>query len=346
VIKKLRPYLIAALIIIAVVAGVSLWRVKPIEVNAHVMHRGTAIQAVYATGTVEPSVSVPIAPRVAGKLVELKVDEGDVVRKGQVLARLEDANLQKGVEQLQVQESYAKQVYERAESMLTRGVGTTAERDKALADWQAAKAATQRSREEQKFMLLTSPDNGIVIRRDGEIGQFIAVNQVLMQLATNAPLRISADVDEEDIALVKSGQKVSIRADAFPDQVFDGNVSEVTPKGDVTTRSYRVRISLPANLPLRIGMTTDTNIIVAQHDNVNLLPATAVFTDHSTSYVWSVKQNVLRRTEVSVGINGDRQVEILKGLNADDLVVDIAQSTFRDGQRVKVKSASKNEMSK
>jgi len=338
VIKKLRPYLIAALIIIAVVAGVSLWRVKPIEVNAHVMHRGTAIQAVYATGTVEPSVSVPIAPRVAGKLVELKVDEGDVVRKGQVLARLEDANLQKGVEQLQVQESYAKQVYERAESMLTRGVGTTAERDKALADWQAAKAATQRSREEQKFMLLTAPDNGVVIRRDGEIGQFIAINQVLMQLATNAPLRINADVDEEDITLVKPGQKVSIRADAFADQVFEGSVVEVTPKGDATTRSYRVRISLPKDSPLRIGMTTDTNIIVAQHDNVNLLPATAIVNDHSISHVWLIKNGALHRAEVSIGINGDKQAEVLKGLNTDDLVVDIAQATFKEGQKVKVKT--------
>ena len=275
-IKKLRPYLILALIIIAAVVGLKLWRTKPIDVDAHTMHTGTAIQAVYATGIVEPSVSVPIAPRVAGRLVELKVDEGDAVRKGQVLARLEDTNLQKGVEQLSVQEGWTKQVYERAELMLAKGVGTTAERDKALADWQAAKAATQRSREEQKFMLLTAPDNGVVIRRDGEIGQFIAINQVLMQLATNAPLRINADVDEEDIALVKPGQRVSIRADAFPDQVFDGNVTEVTPKGDVTTRSYRVRISLPANSPLHIGMTTDTNIVVAQHDNVNLLPATAI----------------------------------------------------------------------
>lgn len=341
----MRIYIKWALWIVAIVTvlaiALTVWRQHATEVAAHVMQHGTAIQAVYATGTVEPTISVPIAPRVAGRLVELKVDEGDVVRKGQVLARLEDANLQKATEQLEVQERWAKQVYERADSIFNRGVGTAVERDKALADWHAAQAATQRSREEQKFMVLAAPDNGIIMRRDGEVGQFIAVNQVLMQLATKAPLRISADVDEEDIAQVKIGQAVVIHADAFPDKVFDGKVIEVTPKGDITTRSYRVRVSLPMDTPLRVGMTTDTNIIVGQHEQAFLLPATAVVNEHSTNFVWVVKNNALHRVEVSIGINGDRKVEVLKGLNADDVVADVAQATFKEGQRVKLPVAAK-----
>ena len=308
------------------------WRNKPITVDAHTAQRGTAIQAVYATGTVEPTVSIPIAPRAAGRLMELRVDEGDVVHKDQVLARLEDANLQRTVDQLAAQERWAKQVLDRAETILARGVGTAADRDKALADWQAAQAATQRSREEQKFMLLTSPSDGVVMRRDGEIGQFIAVNQVLMQLAANMPLRISADVDEEDIALVKPGQVVSIHADAFPTQVYTGSVSEVTPKGDPTTRSYRVRISLPKDAPLRTGMTTDTNIIVGKHEQVLLLPATAIIANH----VWVVRDDHLHSVAVTTGINGERKVEILKGIAASDLVVDVAQANFVEGQRVKL----------
>jgi RND family efflux transporter MFP subunit len=327
------------LAIVVVAIAFTVWRHHSIEVDAHVMQRGTAIQAVYATGTVEPSISVPIAPRVAGRLVELKVDEGDVVRKGQILARLEDADLQHQVDQFEAQERWAKQVYDRAETILNKGVGTAADRDKALADWQAAQAATKRGREQQNFMLLVSPDNGVVIRRDGEIGQYIAVNQALMYLATKAPLRISADVDEEDIALIKVGQAVSIHADAFPDKVFTGNVTEVTPKGDTTTRSYRVRIGLPADTPLRIGMTTDTNIIVEQHDQVALLPATAIVNDHSTNFVWVLRNNALHRVEISVGINGERKTEVVKGLNADDLVIDVPLATFKEGQKVKLKQS-------
>ncbi len=323
------------IVAIAVIA----WRQRPIEVTAHVMQRGNAIQAVYATGTVEPSVSIPIAPRVAGRLIELKVDEGDVVRKGQVLARLEDFDLQRQVDQLQAQERWAKQVYDRAETILKKGVGTAADRDKALADWQAAQAVTQHAREQQRFMVLVAPNDGVVIRRDGEIGQYIAVNQALLYLATRAPLRISADVDEEDIALVKVGQQVTIHADAFPDKVFMGQVIEVTPKGDTTTRSYRVRISLPADSPLRVGMTTDTNIIIEQHDQVNLLPSTAIVNGHSVNYVWIIKENKLHHVAIDIGIKGDRKVEILKGLTADDKVVDVAQDSFKENRRVKLAAA-------
>jgi len=339
-----RKYFKWVLWVIAIVAvsaiAVIVWRRHSIEVDVHTMQRGPAIQAVYATGTVEPSISIPIAPRVAGRLVELKADEGDVVRKGQLLARLEDADLQRQVDQLEAQERWARQVYDRAETILTKGVGTAADRDKALADWQAAKAATQRGREQQKFMLLVSPDNGVVIRRDGEIGQYIAVNQALMFLATKAPLRISADVDEEDITMIKLGQVVSIHADAFPDKVFSGQVTEITPKGDTTTRSYRVRIGLSADTPLRIGMTTDTNIIVEQHDQAMLLSATAIVNDRATNYVWVLRNDALHRVEVTIGINGERKAEVLKGLTADDLVVDVPLATFKEGQHVKLKGAS------
>jgi RND family efflux transporter MFP subunit len=337
--KQIKSVLWVVAVVAVATTATMVWRQRPVSVDAHVMQRGTAIQAVYATGTVEPSISIPIAPRVGGRLIELKVDEGDVVRKGQVLARLEDSDLQRQVDQLEAQERWARQVYDRAETILNKGVGTAADRDKALADWQAAQAATQHGREQQKFMVLVSPDDGVVIRRDGEIGQYIAVNQALLFMATRAPLRISADVDEEDIALVKVGQAVTIHADAFPERVYTGQVSEVTPKGDTTTRSYRVRIGLPTETPLHIGMTTDTNIIVEQHDQVNLLPATAIVNDHSVNYAWVIKDNQLHRVVVTIGINGERKVEILKGLAADDKVVDVAQATFKEGQRVNLNSA-------
>lgn len=329
---------VAAIIIVAALI-LAWWRERPITVEAHVMQRGTAIQAVYATGTVEPTISIPISPRVAGRLVELRVDEGSEVHKGQLLARLEDADLQSTVNQLEAQERWAKQSYDRAASMFEKGAGTAADRDQAYSNWQAAQAATAHAREQQKFMVLTAPGNGIVTRRDGEIGQYIAVNQVLMQIATDAPLRISADVDEEDIAKVKAGQLVSIRADAFPDEVFDGHVIEVTPQGDTTTRSYRVRISVPRDSPLHIGMTTDTNIIVDKHDDVNLLPATAIVDDQGNKYAWVIKDQRLHRIPVTIGINGDRKVEVLKGVAANEPVVDIALPDFREGQKAEIHSA-------
>jgi multidrug efflux pump subunit AcrA (membrane-fusion protein) len=125
-------------------------------------------------------------------------------------------------------------------------------------------------------MALTTPSDGLIIRRDGEIGQFIPAGQAVFYLSCCAPLRVSAEVDEEDIARVQVGQKVVLRADALPGVILDGKVSEITPKGDPVARSYRVRVKLADPSQLKVGMTVDANLIVAERPDALLVPATAV----------------------------------------------------------------------
>ena len=318
------------------VAGAGTWawlRSRPLPVDVVHPHRGPAVLAVYATGVVEPTIDVPIAPRVAGKLVELRVDEGTRVRKGQVLARLEDSNLQHGIEQLDAQELYTKQALDRQENILARGLGARADRDRAFAEWRAAHAATGKAREEQGFMVLRAPSDGLVIRRDGEVGQFIAVNQVVFHVAASESLRISADVDEEDIPLVARGQRVLVRADAFPKQVYEGLVLEVTPRGDASTRSYRVRVSVPAGAPLRVGMTADTNIIIEQHENALLVPAGAV----KDGKAWVMRAGKAQQVAPSVGIAGERDIEVLAGLAEADEVLATPPADLRAGRRLRAR---------
>lgn len=316
-----------------------MWQRKPLELNVTQLKRGQAIQAVYATGVVEPSLSIPIAPRTAGKLMELLVDEGDRVRKGQLMARIEDANLQHGIEQLEAQEQFAKLALDRQEQIDKLGLGIKAERDKSYAEWKAAKAATDKAREERAFMSLRAPTDGMVMRRDGEVGQYIGVNQILFYVAVENSLRVSADVDEEDIPLIHEGQRVLIRADAFPTQVQEGQVQDITPRGDTNTRSYRVRISLAKDSPLRPGMTTDTNIIIETHDNVWLLPASTI----NNGKVWLIRNQQSIQVDVKTGINGEREVEILDGLTPEDLVILTPPATLTAGQRVmSVKTGTAN----
>jgi len=332
--KLRRGPLLLLILLAGAAAALAWWRWRPVSVRVEHPHRGLAIDAVYATGTVEPSVAVPIAPRVAGRIVALHVDEGDRVRRGQVLARLEDANLRQATEQLEAQARLARQTLERARMLLQRGLGSVADRDKALADSQAADAAVARSREELAFMTLTAPAAGLIVRRDGEIGQYIAVNQPIfhLQIATAAPLRVTAEVDEEDIAQVAVGQPVVIHADAFPDRVFDGEVSEITPAGDATTRSFRVRIRLPGDTPLRVGMTADANIIIDRHTDALLVPATALVDGN----VWIVRDGRLARVAVRTGVRGENGVEVLDGISAQDAVVSVPAAGLREGQRARV----------
>ncbi|MGA0085579.1 MAG: efflux RND transporter periplasmic adaptor subunit [Steroidobacteraceae bacterium] len=310
----------AVLLVILGAAGYAFWlRLQPLELAVATATRGPAIDAVYATGIVEPSLEVRIAPRVAGRLRALLVDEGAEVRVGEPLARLEDADLRAATAELESRAAYAKSQFERLSELRQSGLISLDALERARADLEAAEAALSRSREQLAFMTLRAPMAGVVIRRDGEIGDLIPVNQVLFYLASLDPPRINADVDEEDLPRLQVGQRALIRADAFPGELFEGEVAEITPRGDPISRSYRVRISLSADTPLVIGMTADVNIIIAERNEVLLIPTSALQVDGTDNFVWLLEGERVVRRAVSVGVRSPERVEIMEGLRDTDV---------------------------
>jgi RND family efflux transporter MFP subunit len=274
---------------------------------------------------------MPIAPRVGARLIELNVDEGADVQRGQVLARLESSDLMQALHQLEAQQGFAKRDYDRYAAMPKQGIIARQIYDRARSDWQSAVAATERARAEAGFMTLTALDDGHVIRRDGEIGQLIAANQPIFWLAGRSAIRISADVDEEDVSKVVAGQNVLIRADAFPGQVFRGRVQSITPKGDSIARSYRVRIAFTERVPFMIGMTAETNIVVRTNDHALLVPASTV----TAGKVWTIEDGALRQKSVRLGTAGINDIEIVSGLTMSDLVVVTPPSSLTVGAKAR-----------
>ncbi len=328
---RMRWGLLAGLAVVAAAAaGGAYWFFKPQTVTVTHPAYGEAVQAVYATGTVEPVVMMPIAPRVGARLVSLQADEGDLVKKGQVLAQLESEDLKNSIAQLAAQEEFARRDYVRYAVMVKEGVIARQTYDRAKSAYDAARAATAAVRAQIGYMTLTAPSDGRIIKRDGEVGQFLPVNQPLFWLSRLSPLRISAEVDEEDISLVQVGQKVLIRADAFPGRVFKGEVKAITPKGDPVARSYRVRITFDQTSPLKIGMTAETNIVTRVKPRALLVPSSAV----SDSAVWLVERGRLVRRPVTVGITGHNESEIVQGLAAGDTIVASPDASLSEGARV------------
>jgi len=321
---------VGLLALLSIGAGTVYWLAAPPSMTVVHPRRGPAVQAVYATGTVEPTLMVPISAHNMARLVELNADEGSTVVKGRVLAKLEDDDLRRAVEVTEAEERYTKAELDRLAVLVARQVVARSAYDRAKADWEKARAAAARAAVEAGYLQLVAPADGTVIRRDGEIGQLIGANQTVFWLYSNAPLRISAEVDEEDIAQVRPGQQVLIRSDALPDQTFQGQVQAVTPKGDPVARSYRVRISLPGGTPLMIGMTTETNIILRQSDHALLVPAGSVQQDT----VWQVEDGRLSPKKVRIGAKGATEVEIVEGVGDGDWIVAAPSPSLKAGQQV------------
>jgi RND family efflux transporter MFP subunit len=329
--KPIMRWIVLALLVLG--AGFVAFKLAgPEPVNVAALSRGPAVVAVYATGTVEPTVMMPIAPRVSGRLVQLKVDEGSQVRKGQLLARLEAPDVEASLGELQSRRRQAGEDLARAQDLLNRGVATRVARDRARTEVNALDAQISRTRAQLGFTGLVAPADGSIIRRDGEIGQLINVNQAVLWMSCCAPLRVTAEVDEEDVPLVKPGQRVLIRSDAFPDKSFEGKVDQITPKGDPVARSYRVRITVPTDTPLMIGMTTEANILIEQRDNALLAPVGAV----KDEQVWVIQGGSVTRKAVKTGVASGARVEILSGLSGSEQVVVDPPATLKEGQRVRM----------
>ena len=305
------------------------WQWAPTAVVVVAPTRAAAVDAVYATGSVEPSVMLPIAPRVAGTLAALSADEGSRVRKGDVLARLEDTDLSSTVDELTARARYAREQFERTENLVHQGFVSPTELDRTRTEMDAADATVRRARTQRDFAALRAPADGVIIRRDGEIGQYLAAGQALFTLSCCAPLRVSVDVDEEDILRVHVGQKVVLHADALPGRVLDGSVAQVTPKGDPVARNYRVRIRLDDPSELQVGMTVDANLIVAERAHALLVPSAAV----QAGTVWVVVDGKLHRQPVKVGVVGTERAEIREGLDDGAHVVLTQADRLIEGHR-------------
>lgn len=331
--RQIRLLLIGVALV-ATGGALAVWRLAPKPLTVVTPTRGPAVDAVFATGIVEPSLEIRVTPRVAGKLVALEVDEGERVRRGDVLARLEDADLRATVAELESRERYTRGQSERLAALRERGLVSLDMADRARADFEAAAASLARGRELRAFMTLRAPSAGYVTRRDGEVGDLIPVNQALFYLAGEAPLRVSADVDEEDLPRVVVGQRALIRTDAFPTQVFEGTVQEITPRGDPVSRSYRIRVALTDGAALRIGMTAEVNIIIAERANALLIPSSAL----REGRVYVIDHERLAAREVRIGVRSPDRTEILAGLNDNDLVAAPLPETLPLNRRVKAVS--------
>ena len=176
---------------------------------------------------------------------------------------------------------------------------------------------------------IIAPMDGVVLRRDGEIGEIAEAGADPVPRRRAKPLQVVAEVNEEDIPRVALGQTVLFRTDAFPDRRLEGKVREITPMGDVVAKTYRIKVALPDDTPLKPGMSVEANIVTREQPNALLVPADAL----QGNAVFVIDGDRVRRREVKIGIRGTRAVEVLSGLTEGDRVASPAATDLKDGAR-------------
>ena len=308
------------------------------------------VNSVTATGTIEPVTSVDVGTQVSGVISKLYVDYNSVVKAGQVIAELDRTNLmselssaQASLKSAQSNLEYQKTNYERYKALYDKGLISANDFEQARLSYVQAQQQTQQQKENVKepdanrgYARITSPIDGVVLSKEVEEGQTVASSfntPTLFKIARDlTDMRVIADVDEADIGDVKEGQRVTFTVDAFPDDTFEGQVTQV--RQEATTESnvvtYEVVISAPNDdLKLKPGLTANVVIFTMEAKDVLAVPSKALrFTPREAMLnsdetitdtdakekVWVKEGTNLKAVAVETGMTNGTLTQITKGL--------------------------------
>ena len=313
--------------------------------------------SITATGTIEPVTSVTVGTQVSGIVSKLYVDYNSVVKKGQVIAELDRTNLiselntsKANLSSAESTAAYELANYNRYKTLYDKGLVSADEYESALLSYQKAKQQVNTSRESvQKaqtnlgYATITSPIDGVILSKAVEEGQTVAASFNTPELFIIAQdltdMRVIADIDEADIGGVKEGQRVSFTVDAFPDDHFEGAVTQVrqqaTTESNVVT--YEVVISAPnKDLKLKPGLTANVTIFTMEKNDVLAVPAKALRFYPNEAFLkkgetisdcegdhklWTKEGNVFKAHKVEIGTSNGVLTEIIGGIAADTEVL-------------------------
>jgi len=327
--------IVIGLVIAAAAAGAYARFGRGSLITAAPAARGTAAEIVYATGGVEPMLWAKVASVVRDRIVDICRCEGSEVKKGDVLARLDARDIEAGLKELKAREQFLVNEMSRVSQLIAKGAATTQAFERAGMDLQTVQGLIAVQTEKIADYTIVAPMDGMVLRRDGEVGEIAESGQILFRIGVPKPLQVVAEVNEEDIPRVALGQTALFRTDAFPGRRLEGKVAEITPMGDVNAKTFRVKMALPDDTPLKPGMSVEANIVTREKANALLVAADAV----QGNAVFVVDGSRIKKRAVTIGIRGTRAVEVLDGLKEGERVASPATAALTDGARVRVQAA-------
>ena len=323
---------------------------------------------VTATGTIEPVTSVTVGTQVSGIVSRIYVDYNSVVKKGQVIAELDKTNLtselntaKANLASAQSSLNYETDNYKRYKTLYSKGLVSADEYESAKLSYEKALQTVVSQKEQLTkaqtnlgYATITSPIDGVVLSKAVEEGQTVAASFNTPELFSIAKdlkdMRVIADIDEADIGEVKEGENVKFTVDAFPNDTFEGVVTQVRQEATTTNNvvTYEVVISaLNADLKLKPGLTANVTIFTAEKNNVLSVPSKALrYTPtvetigkkykiqdcNGKNKVWTLEGNVLKAHAVQIGISDGSHTEIISGISNGVQVITELKEIMPEGE--------------
>lgn len=341
----------------------------PMTVELGTAKRGDLAAHLTVVGNLIGLQTVDVAPRVQGRLVSVSVDMGDAVRRGQVIAKVEDREIAEQVRQAEAsmevskatirqreadlkvaelnfdrsknlfsRQLLAKQALDDAES---RYLAALAQLDLAKAQQSQNEARLQELRFNLQNTIIASPVDGFIGKRNVDPGAMVNTNTAVASVVDISRLKLVVNVVEKDLRMVNPGDTGVVEVDAYPGETFNGRIARVAPVLDPATRTASIEIEIPnPGYRLKPGMYARITLTVEERKNTLVAPKNAVIDFENRRGVWVPTEDTRAKfVPVNLGIEGPDTIEILSGLQEGDRFVTTGAGAVRNNDQLVIAGA-------
>jgi len=302
-----------------------------ITVKATTLH--TEVNAV---GSLRANERIQLRPEQSGRIDAILFDEGQRVKAGTPLFRLDAAIYQAELKEAQAKVHLSEIAYKRAASLLKKRVGSEQERDSTRAQLQVDLARQALAQTRLDKMRVAAPFTGVTGLRQVSPGDYVTTGQDLVELTDLSTMKVDFRVPELYLSAISNGQSLKLELDAFPGQIFEATVYAIAPAADNRAHNIELRARLAnPDGKLRPGLFAQIKLILASDQHSILIPEQAIIPNNGGFFVQRVASgNTIEMVPVTLGQRRPGQVQVSAGLTAGDVIVTAGQLKLRPGMPV------------
>jgi len=313
----------------------------PVSVEATTARVGEVVVDAEVVGTLLANESVIVRPEITGRIDKILFDEGQTVRKGATLVTLDAGDLRAQLAQSEAAARLAKLNYERMQTLRTKQLVSQQAYDEAQSRLTEAEAKEKLDRARLQKAVLRAPFTGMLGVRRVSPGDYVAPGQDIVNLESIDPVKVELRLPETYARELAPGKLIRVRVDAFPNEIYNGEIYVIDPRVDVTTRTLLARARVPnKENKLRPGMFASAVVELSRREQAVLVPEQALVPSGQEQFVFRIVDGKAARTKVTIGVRRKGEVEILSGVGPQEMIVTAGHQKLRDGRAVNVSMAA------
>ena len=309
----------------------------PVEITK--VKRGSISDFILLSSNLETEVMADVFARVQGIVEKIHKEEGDYVEKGETLLTLEAKEYVLAEQRANVEYQQQLSNYKRLEAMHAKNLLSDDEFERAKYSMESARIAWEEAKLNLDYTYIKSPISGHIGERLAKIGERIQPTDKLFSVVNNSQVIAVVYVPEKSLGKLEIGQKALIHSDNLGDEVFEGWIKRISPVVDPASGTFKVTVGVKNREDrLRPGMFVNVEIIIETHNDVILIPKTAIVYENEYMNVYIVRDSIAHKMRLQPGFEDNEKVESLAEIKEGDQLIVVGQSGMKDKTGVKVVS--------